>query len=113
MFIRDFRASLDFLLGVQGKPLRGSLNLFLRDGSDDDENNDDDVTPASLISDDDKDIAGLATCRDDKAFCGDDEDDINVTCDDETIFCGDADRRGLADVDATYVVVVVIVSSLS
>jgi hypothetical protein len=70
--IKDLRASLDFLSGIQGEPHGGPLKLFLGEVSGKDE-----------------------------------------TCNDESTFCGSADRRGLGANDATFVIVLIIVSSFS
>ena len=83
--IKDLRASLDFLSGIQGEP----LILFLGEVSGKDETSDDD--------------------RNDKATCCEDDASSN----DESTFCGSADRRGLGANDATFVVVLIIVSSFS
>ena len=83
--IKDLRASLDFLSGIQGEP----LDLFLGEVSGKDETSDDD--------------------RNDKATCCEDD----ASCNGESTFCGSADRRGLGANDATFVVVLIIVSSFS
>ena len=87
--IKDFRASLDFLSGIQGEPHRGPLNLFLGEVSGKDETSDDD--------------------RNDKATCCEDD----ASCNGESTFCGSADRGGLGANDATFVIVLIIVSSFS
>ena len=129
--IKDFRASLDFLSGIQGEPHGGPLNLFLGEVSDKDETSDDDINDKATCCEDDtscndggftsatstfindKDDDASASCLNNKVFIDDDGNEVDAICSNESTFCGSADRRGLGANDATFVIVLIIVSSFS